>query len=56
MYVIMEDNEDEDYDNNFPGNTKFSAFDNDIGVEEPKGEAADGDLKCPLIRGDLNVI
>jgi hypothetical protein len=25
-------------------------------VEEPKGEAADGDLKCPLIRGDLNVI
>jgi hypothetical protein len=41
--VIMEDNEEEDCDDNFPSHTGFSAFDDDTAMEEPEGEVADDD-------------
>jgi hypothetical protein len=35
----MEDNEEEDCDNNFPGHDGFGAFDGDTAMEKPKEEA-----------------
>ena len=32
----MEDNEEEDFDDHFPGNAGFGAFDDDIPMEEPE--------------------
>ena len=34
----MEDNEEEDFDDHFSENAKFSAFNDDIPMEEPKAE------------------
>ena len=33
--VTMENNEEEDFDDHFPRNAGFSAFDDDIAMEEP---------------------
>ena len=33
--VTMEDNEEEDFDDHFPGNAGIGAFDDDIPMEEP---------------------
>jgi hypothetical protein len=41
---MMEDNEEENYDNNFPSqHPGLGAFDNDAAMEEPKNEAAEND-------------
>ncbi|XP_025820036.1 uncharacterized protein LOC112896317 [Panicum hallii] len=40
---IMEDNEEEDCDDNFPGHVGFDAFDDDTAMEEPEGEMTDDD-------------
>ena len=34
--VTIEDNKEEDFDDHFPGNAGFGAFDDDILIEEPK--------------------
>ena len=39
----MEDNEEEDFDDHFPGNAGFSAFDEDIPMEEPESDVAEDD-------------
>jgi hypothetical protein len=39
----MEDNEEEDCDDNFPGHARFGAFDGNTTMKEPEGEAADDD-------------
>jgi hypothetical protein len=39
----MEDNEEEVLDGNFPGHTRFGAFNDDAAMEEPQGEVADAD-------------
>jgi hypothetical protein len=41
--VIVEDNEEEVFEGNFPSHAGFDAFDDDAPMEEPKGEAADDD-------------
>jgi hypothetical protein len=41
--VVMEDNEEEIFDGNFPGHARFGAFDDDTPMEEPEGEAANDD-------------
>ena len=40
----MEDNEEKDFDDHFPGNAGFSAFDDDIPIEEHKVDVAEDDL------------
>jgi hypothetical protein len=47
----MEENEEEDCDNNFPGNDGFGAFDDDIAMQNPEGEATDGDPTNNLGQG-----
>ena len=37
----MEDNEEEDFDDHFPGNAGFGAFDDDIPMEEPEVDVAE---------------
>ena len=39
----MEDNEEEDFDNHFPRNAGFGAFDDDILMEEPEADVAEDD-------------
>ena len=39
--VTMEDNEEEDFDDQFPGNAGFVAFDDDILMEEPEVDVAE---------------
>ena len=39
----MEDNEEEDFDDHFSGNTGFSAFDDDIPMETPKADVVEDD-------------
>jgi hypothetical protein len=46
--VIMEDDEEEVFDSNFSGHAGFSAFDDDVAMEKPKGEAAEDDLTYDL--------
>jgi hypothetical protein len=41
--VIMEDNEEEIFNGNFPSHVGFGAFDDDAAMEELEGEAADDD-------------
>ena len=38
-----EDNEEEDFDDHFPGSTGFGAFDDDIPMEEPEADVAEDD-------------
>ena len=39
----MEDNEEEDFDDHFPENAGFGAFDDDIPMEEPEVDVAEND-------------
>ena len=39
----MEDNEEYDFNDHFPGNAGFSAFDDDIPMEEPEADVAEDD-------------
>ena len=39
----MEDNEEEDFDDYFPGNAGIGAFDDDIPMEEPEVDVAEND-------------
>ena len=39
----MEDKEEEDFDDHFPGNAGFGAFDDDIPMEEPEVDVAEND-------------
>ena len=41
--VTMEDNEEEDFDDHFPRNAGFGAFDDDIPMEEPEVDVAEDD-------------
>ena len=41
--VTMEDNEEEDFDDHFSGNTGFRAFDDDIPMEEPEADVVEDD-------------
>ena len=41
--VTMKDNEEENFDDHFPGNAGFSAFDDDIPMEEPEVDVAEDD-------------
>ena len=41
--VTMEDNEEEDFDEHFPENAGFGAFDDDIPMEEPEVDVAEND-------------
>ena len=44
----MEDNEEEDFDDHFPGNAGFGAFDDDIPMKEPEVDVAENDLSDNL--------
>ena len=50
--VTMEDNEEEDFDDHFPGNAGIGTFDDDIPMEEPEVDVAENnpsdDLRQPL--------
>ena len=39
----MEDNEEEDFDDHFPGNAGIGAFDDDILMEDPEADVAEDD-------------
>ena len=39
----MEDNEEEDFDDHFPGNVGIGAFDDDIPMKEPEADVAEDD-------------
>ena len=39
----MEDNEEEDFNDHFPGNAEFGAFDVEIPMEEPEVDVAEDD-------------
>ena len=39
----MEDNEEKDFDDHFPGNTGFKAFDDDIFMEDPEPDVVEDD-------------
>ena len=39
----MEDNEEEDFDDHFPGNAGIGAFDDDIPMEKPEVDVAEND-------------
>ena len=41
--VMIEDNEEEDYDDNFPSHAGLGAFDDDTAMEEPEVDAAENE-------------
>ena len=51
----MEDNEEEDFDDHFPGNAGFGALDNDIPMEEPEADVAEDNLGDDLGQALHNV-
>ena len=51
----MEDNEEEDFDDHFPGNAGFSAFDDDIPMEELEVDVAEVDPSDDLGQALHNV-
>ena len=51
----MEDNEEEDFDDHFPGNAGFGAFDDDIPMEEPEVDVAEDDPSDDLGQALHNV-
>ena len=51
----MEDNEEEDFDDHFPGNAGFGAFDDDILMEEPEVDVAEDDPSDDLGQALHNV-
>ena len=51
----MKDNEEEDYDDHFPGNAGFGAFDDDIPMEEPEEDVGEDDPSDDLGRALHNV-
>ena len=51
----MEDNEEEDFDDHFPGNAGFGAFDDDIPMEEPEVDVAEVDPSDDLGQALHNV-
>ena len=51
----MEDNEEEDFDDHFPGNAGISAFDDDIPMEEPEVDVAENDPSDDLGQALHNV-
>ena len=53
--VTMEDNEEEDFDDHFPGNAGFSAFDDDIPMEELEVDVAEVDPSDDLGQALHNV-
>ena len=50
-WVTMEDNEEEDFDDHFPGNAGFGAFDDDIPMKEPKADVEEDDPSDDLGAG-----
>ena len=46
----MEDNEEEDFDDHFPGNAGIDAFDDDIPMEEPEVDVAENDPSTTCVR------
>ena len=55
LAVTMEDNEEEDFDEHFPGNAEFGAFDDDIPMEEPEAYVAEDDPSDDLGQALHNV-
>ena len=53
--VSMEDNEEEDFDDHFPGNAGIGAFDDDILMEEPEVDVAENDPSDDLGQALHNV-
>ena len=59
--VTMEDNKEEDFDDHFPRNAGFGAFDDDIPMEEPEVDVAENDPSDDLgqalhnVQADLRV-
>ncbi|XP_039809627.1 uncharacterized protein LOC120673017, partial [Panicum virgatum] len=53
--VTMEDNEEEDFDDHFPGNAGIGAFDDDIPMEEPEVDVAENDPSNDLGQALHNV-
>ena len=51
----MEDNEEEDFNDHFPGNAGFGAFDDDIPMEEPEVDVAENDPSDDLGQALHNV-
>ena len=51
----MEDNEEEDFDDHFPGNAGIGAFDDDIPMEEPEVDVAENDPSDDLGQALHNV-
>ena len=51
----MEDNEEEDFIDQFPGNTGFGAFDDDIPMEEPEVDVVEDDPSDDLGQALHNV-
>ena len=51
----MEDNEEEDFDDHFPGNAGFGAFDDDIPIEETEADVGEDDPSDDLGRALHNV-
>ena len=51
----MEDNEEEDFDDHFPENAGFGAFDDDIPMEEPEVDVAEVDPSDDLGQALHNV-
>ena len=51
----MEDNEEEDFDDHFPGNAGLGAFDDDIPMEEPEADVGEDDPSDDLGQALHNV-
>src|SRR6185369_15915955 len=51
----MKDNEEEDFDDHFPENAGFGAFDDDIPLEEPEVDVAEDDPSDDLGKALHNV-
>ena len=51
----MEDNEEEDFDDHFPGNAGIGAFDDDIPMEEPEVDVEENDPSNDLGQSLHNV-
>ena len=51
----MEDNEEEDFDDYFSGNTRFGAFADDIPMKEPEADVAEDDPSNDLGQALHNV-
>ena len=51
----MEDTEEEGFDDHFPGNAGFGAFDDDIPMEEPEVDVAENDPSDDLGQALHNV-